>query len=201
MEVCYGFLMKTVLIRQSCFCYWAEFTESRPFLLLNPPVIVQEVHKDLEEDTARTADPEWLKGYSRPHCTMFDYKSGGEAGWGTRLEWWHLSCQVTAMWDGAWLNTCLPRGNSELIPCFPLLAFFWFYLLNCVNLWVFSLFIQFFSPCLQQGMSKWLCGAVLLPEVNLQQPFLAPSTGLGGFQIATDLIGICWIELLLLFSC
>ena len=55
-------------------------------------------------------------------------KAGGRRRKGGRSELWLLSTQVTIMCDGAllsWrcLNTCLPMGSSEWIPCFSLLAY------------------------------------------------------------------------------
>jgi len=38
MRLCFGFVLKRVLITQGCFCYrWAALTESRLFLLLTWP--------------------------------------------------------------------------------------------------------------------------------------------------------------------
>ena len=55
------------------------------------------------------------------------YKLGEEEGSGGHLALWRLSSQVTVTRDGAllswgWLNTCLPMGSGEWIPCFALLA-------------------------------------------------------------------------------
>ena len=60
MGLCFGFVLKTVLIIQRCFSYCSAYPVSRPFLLLTPPHQrggwggAQEAGG---RDTARTADP------------------------------------------------------------------------------------------------------------------------------------------------
>lgn len=39
------------------------------------------MHKKLKGDIARTAEPNWPKGYSRPHVIVLKNKTGG-TGWG-----------------------------------------------------------------------------------------------------------------------
>jgi len=56
----------------------------------------------------------------------FNIKLGEEGRKGGHSELWHLSSQVTVSCDGTllswrWLNTYLPMGSRERIPCFALL--------------------------------------------------------------------------------
>ena len=97
------------------------FSASHP----TPPASRLGLHKKLGVDAAGTADPNWPKGYSIL-CDVI-LKHGGRRKKGVCSEWWHLSSQVTITRDGAllswrWLNTCLPMGSAERIPCFALLA-------------------------------------------------------------------------------
>lgn len=59
MGLSFGFLTKTVLITEGCFCYCkAALTQSMSFLLVTPPQQQSRlgVHKDLGGDTITTAD-------------------------------------------------------------------------------------------------------------------------------------------------
>lgn len=58
------------------------------------------VHKELERDTARTADPEWPTSHTIWYVPYYIVScSAIRAGWkewgGRYLEWWHLSSHVT----------------------------------------------------------------------------------------------------------
>ena len=61
MRICFGFVLKTVLIMQRCFRYhWAVLTQSQGLFCFShhtPPASRLGVHKKLGGDTARTADP------------------------------------------------------------------------------------------------------------------------------------------------
>lgn len=89
-------------------------------------------------------------------------------------KWWCWSSQVTIMCNGAllpwgWLNTWLPIGKGNWIPCFPLLVQTLLpSLLDCpyLNLWVFFFFPSNSSPIPSGGLSKWICGAQLQAGVN-----------------------------------
>ena len=118
-----------MLITQGCFqdC-WALLTQCQGLSCFSHHPTRLGVHKKLGGDTARTADPNWPKGYSMPYGVMLsNINLGEEEGRGGCLESWCLSSQVTITHDGAllswrWLNTCLPTGSSEWIPCFALLV-------------------------------------------------------------------------------
>jgi len=146
----------------------SAYTESRPFLLLTPPVGGLGVHKKLGGDTSGTADPNWPKGYPTPYDVILSNNQlGKEEGRRDHSEWWHLSSQVTVMLDGAllscrWLNTCLPVGSSEWIPYFALLACAVFSLpiklLLSQPVCFLTFTILILSPSHCGRMNKWLSG-------------------------------------------
>lgn len=71
-----------------------------------------------------------------------------------------------------WLNTCLPMGSSDSIPCFTLLVYMGFAFLFFTSTQVFYLLSFRFSPhFLWWGSKEWLHGACLLAGVKSQQNF------------------------------
>ena len=128
MGLCFGFVLKTVLITQGCFLY-CSYTEPRPFLLLPPP-----------QQRAGWGGTRSWEGTQLGQLTPTDHrdipdhmvscaacKAGGRRRKGGCSEWWRLSSQVAIRRDGAllswrWLNTCLLMGSGKLIPCLALLA-------------------------------------------------------------------------------
>ena len=84
------------------------------------------MHGRLGEDTVRRGDPN--QGIFHTISNHAQCINGGKEQEGVEiLELWHLTSQVTITCHGAllswrWLNSCLPMGSSELIPCFALLA-------------------------------------------------------------------------------
>lgn len=135
----FGFVLKTAVITQGCFCCcWTELTQRQDlFCLLYCPTSVGPQNslgmcKNLRGDAARTADPKWLTGYSRPYGITFSIYSWGKKKGGGGSEWWGLSSQVAATCDRAllsweWLNTCLPLRSGKWSLVF-------LYLLNCLYL-------------------------------------------------------------------
>ena len=150
--LCFGFVLKTVLITQRCFhhCWAKAFSASHP----TPPARRLGVHKKLGRDTAGTADPTWPKGYSIPYGSCSVYKAGGRRRKGGGI----FGVMVfifpsNLMCDGAplswrWLNTCLPMGSREWIPCFALLvhSFCFTYSTVFISTHEFSLLPSWFSP-------------------------------------------------------
>lgn len=86
---------------------------------------------------------------------------------GNHLVWWHLSSQVTVICDrvlGWWLNSWLPVGSREWIPCFTLLlcmAFVFPFKLSASQCMSFSTFPPPI-PVLTEPAERKLCGASLL---------------------------------------
>lgn len=124
MRLCFGFVLETV-DNSGIFSLSlsSTYTAPRPFLFLSPPhqcVVrgTQEVGRGHSLDSW----PQLTKGI--PHMMLCSpYKSGGRRN-GECWESWHLS-SVThdgALLSWSWLTTCLPMGNSELIPWFTLLV-------------------------------------------------------------------------------
>ena len=78
MGLCFGFVLKTVLMFSGTFLLLlsSAYTESRPSLLLTaPPARRLGMHKKLGGDTAGTADPNWPKGYPIPYVVVLSNKS------------------------------------------------------------------------------------------------------------------------------
>ena len=74
----FEFVQKPVLIIQGCVWYcWAVLTQSQGLFCLShhPPASRLRVHKKLGGDTARTAEPNWPKGYSTPYDVMLSIYS------------------------------------------------------------------------------------------------------------------------------
>lgn len=79
----------------------------------------------LGENTAGTADPEWLKGYSIPYDIILRKKAGGKKEERGTFDLWQFSSPTTideAPLSWRWLKTWLPIQNSEWIPYFALLV-------------------------------------------------------------------------------
>ena len=130
MGLCFGFVLKTVLIIQGSFRYCrAVLTWSQSLFWSSdcPTSETAGLHKKLWGDTGGTADHNWPKGYPTVWLHAQHIKLGEEQGSGRHLDLGCLSSQVTVMCDGTllswrWLNTFLPMGCNELIPWFTLLA-------------------------------------------------------------------------------
>ena len=131
MGLCFGFVLKTVLIIQECFSYcWAVLTQSQGLCCFSHHPTSEEAGGAQEAGRGHSWDswPQLTKGIFHTIWHHAQHiKLGKEEGRGGHLEWWRLSSQVTVMCDGAllsrrWLNTCLPMGSGEWIPCFALLA-------------------------------------------------------------------------------
>ena len=138
-------------------------TESRPFLLLTPP------HQRAGWGCTRSWEVTWW-GQLTPTdqrdilCHMVScsvQKLGEEGGSGRRhSEWQCLSPQVTVTRDGAplsrrWLNTGLPLGSRELIPCFSLLL--------CVAFALLELSLTQSTSshfCPSNSQAEWVSGCV-----------------------------------------
>jgi len=70
MEICFGFVMKAVLVRQGCFSYAEQGLHSAKACSAPhpaPPASGLGMHGRLGGDTARAADPSWPKGYTTPY--------------------------------------------------------------------------------------------------------------------------------------
>ena len=157
MRLCFGFVLKTVLIIQ----------ESRTFLLLTPP------HQQAGWGSTRSWERTQLvqltrtdqRGTSYHMMSCSAHKDGERRRKGASSEWWRLSSQVTVMCDGAlpswrWLNTCLQKGSSEWIPHFVLLACAAFDLPVKLSLTQPMSFSTFTLPNLSPippGGNEWLC--------------------------------------------
>lgn len=112
-------------------------------------------HKKLGEDTARTADPKWPKGYPIPHGTVLSNKCWSKKGWrgkDTGSDGIYLPTEPLQVLSPAFLKVAehgLPMGNSRLIPCYALLMCMklLLYLVNCphLKLWVLALLYFQFS--------------------------------------------------------
>lgn len=152
LALCFGFVLKRMLIVQGCFYFCcAVLTQRR-----------SEVHKQLGEDS-------WfqlIKEISHTMALCPAYKLGGE-GKERYLKWCHLSFQVT--YDGAllfWgqLGTCLTMGVvvNELNIFICLHARLLLCLLKCVHLnpWVYSSLLFQFSPHPTAG--EWTSSCVRL---------------------------------------
>ena len=74
--VCFGFMTKTVLMTHLRFSHcWAVLTQPPgPFCFSHCPTSLG-LHKNLGDDTTRTADPNRPKSYSTSHGVMFSNKT------------------------------------------------------------------------------------------------------------------------------
>lgn len=106
MGLCCRFVLETMLLTLGCFseaeqCLHRANASSAPHTEL--AVSGLGVHKELEGDTAGTADPTYQKDIpyhmASKHIPLRE--DGGREG---RLESWHLSSQVTVTSDGALLS-------------------------------------------------------------------------------------------------
>ena len=89
MGLCFGFVLKTVLIMQWCFSYcWALLTQHWGLFCSShcPAREYARVHRKLGGDTAGTADPNWPKGYPIPYDIMLSNKTRGEVGEGAAAQ-------------------------------------------------------------------------------------------------------------------
>ena len=142
----------------------SSYTESRPFLLLTPP------HQWVGWGCTRSWEGTQLGQLTPadqrdmiPYDVMLSiWSSRKKEERGDVQSDGGLSSQVTAMCDGAllswrWLNTCLPRGSSEWILCFALLAWVAFALPIKLSLSQPMSFLTFTLPILSltpQGGSE-----------------------------------------------
>ena len=169
MGLCFGFVLKTVFMIQGCFSYcWAALTQSQGLFCFSHHPTSEEAGGAQEAGRGHSRDswPQLTKGIFHTISHHAQHRKLGEGGGrAERLERWRFSSQVTVRHDGAllawrWLNTCLPMGSSEWIPCFAFLARMVFlYLLSCLylNPRVFSLLpFQFSPPSHQRGVPKQL---------------------------------------------
>ena len=126
MGLCFGFVLKTVFIIQGCFSYcWAVLTQSQGLFCSSPHPTSEEAGGAQEVGRGHSRDswPQLTKGIFHTVWRHAQHiKLGEEEGRRVHSEWWHLFSQVTVKRDGALLprrrlNTCLPMGNSEWIPC------------------------------------------------------------------------------------
>ena len=171
--LCFGFIMKTVLmITQRCFSYcWAVLTQSEGLFCFSPYSTSEEAGGGQEAGRGHSQDswPQLTKGiFQTIGCHAQHIKLGAEVGRGGCSEWWRLPSQVTVRRDGAllswrWLNTCLPMGSGEWIPCFASLVCVTFAVPIKLSLSQPTSFLIFtlpiFSPIPLGGVSEWLCGA------------------------------------------
>lgn len=112
-------------------------------------------NKESGKDTARTADPDWYKGYSRPYGIMFIYKTGGnkkEDGNIHSYDIWLLKNPLHAMW------LCfLVSGWTSATPwkqwMLCLLCFSWAQL--CFTYW--TVWFHQFSAFVPQILSLVFC--------------------------------------------
>ena len=131
MGLCFGFVLRTVLITQGCFCYcWAVLTQSQGLFCSShhPTSEWAGGAQGVGRGHSRDSWPQLTKGISHTIWRHAQHiKLGEEEGRRAHLERWRLSSQVTVTRDGAllswrWLNSCLTMGSGEWIPCFALLV-------------------------------------------------------------------------------
>jgi len=187
--LCFGFVLKTVWVTHQCFHYcWAVLTQSQGFFCFSHHPTSEEARgaRGVGRGHSQDSWPQMTTGIFRTtwrHAQCIRW--GEEEGSRGHSEWWHLSSRDTVRCDGAllswrWLNTCLPMGSSEWVPCFALLADTAFaYLINCLylNPRVFSLLPFHFSPpCHSEWeASEQMCEADLPTGVKPRQ---TPTQGL-----------------------
>ena len=161
--LCSVLVARKVLITHQCFGYcWAVLAQHQGCLSNIPPLTSRlGVGKILGGDTARTADPNWPKGYSMPYDVCSAIKARRRRNKGGAFVYLCLSSGATATHT----ETLLPRKRLDIafwwevenkVFWFSLLlcATFAFALLNCPYLdpWAFH---YIFSP-----LSSWGGGVI-----------------------------------------
>jgi len=129
MALCFGFVTKTVLTENwyLCCCRTVLTLSQGHFSFSHCPASKElGLHQELEEDTARPADPGRPKRYSTSYGIMLSRKSWEKRRKGRTSQtlafvfpshhyaWWVLFSKH--------MNIRLTRESSESIPCFALLA-------------------------------------------------------------------------------
>lgn len=117
--LCFGFVLKTLLIIQECFSYcWAVLIESRPFSVSHstPPASRLGIPKDLEEDRSTIANPYRPQGYSIPQGVILRKKKPGARG----------VCAVCLLLLGDWLIIGHLLVSSCFFFCITHISWVWF---------------------------------------------------------------------------
>ena len=120
MGLCFGFVLKTVLIIQFSLLLSSAYTASRPPLLLTPPRHGASWGSTRSWEGTQPGQLAPTDQRDIPHHTAScsAITPGERRRKGGHSEIQHLSSQVTVRRDAAllswrWLNTCLPTGSGE----------------------------------------------------------------------------------------
>ena len=182
MGLCFGFVLKTVLVTQGCFRWsWAGFTQSQGLFCssLRPTSEQAGGHKELAGDTAGTAEPNWPKGYAMPYDTMLSIQS-----WGNKKERGDVWSYVVfpsnhyTWWSPAFLKMAEHQLADQKwwknsLFCFACVHSFCF---TCSTAFILTHEFSCFYPSdslshrTWGGVNEWLCGAELPAGVKPQHP-------------------------------
>lgn len=176
MGLCFGFVLKMVLIIQGCFRYWyAVLTQGQCLFCLSHHLTNKKAEgsqaavRGHSLDSWPQTDPRDIP-YPMVSCSV--YKANGRRREKGTFGVMVVFFQVTITCNGAllfwrWLNTCLTMGSGKLIPCIALFCFallvsqLLLYLLILLSLYQPMSFLTFpnLYPISRGGVSEQLCGA------------------------------------------
>lgn len=174
---CFGILIKIMVITHRCFqLLYGSVYRVRDISTSHAaqPVRWLRVHKELRENTVRTADSGWRRNipYHMVLCSagVKEEERGGSQRDSICLHKKPLRMMTLLSWKC--LNICLMMGSSKQIPCFALLMHAAFALPGTLSLFPtheVSHFCLIFFPIPPGRVSKQLWGTQLHAKVKPQQ--------------------------------
>lgn len=153
-QLCFAFVLITVLITQGCFCYcWAGLTQSQGFSASHPTSVSKRLgmYKKLGGGTIKTAHPTDHREIPCPITSWSTLRRWERKNYVQLFRVMVFASQAITKHNGAllsWrgLNICLPIQSGEWIPYFALLKLATLSIKLFLSLCIRSLF--YFSDCL-----------------------------------------------------